>query len=412
MKIGYLVPEFPGQTHIFFWREIIALKELGIETGIISTRPPKISLQPHSWTEDAIGRTTYLIPHLRRFLPAAVMPSLATLLNGGDIRSTSLGRLSSFKKLLPIVACALKLKSHCELNNICHVHIHSCANCAYIGRVARDLGGPSYSLTLHNPLQCYGPDQIFKWKKAAFGIAITKKIHEEVTTTLGDFCPKYLSVSPMGVSAAKFQRTINYKPWEYGPIKLFCCGRLNRVKGYQELLQSVRQLKDQGVEVKLRIAGEDDQGGTGYRNEMTKLISSLAIADSVELLGAVSEECVKRELEACHIFVLASHEEPLGVAYMEAMSMEVPVIGTDAGGVSELITNGFTGVLVKPKSAEEITKAVCRLRSDPEECIRLGEAARKAMLALGTQINSPKIIAESVERLYSDTSRSLTKNSY
>ena len=40
MKIAYLVPEFPGQTHIFFWRERAALEKIGVGTAIVSTRHP------------------------------------------------------------------------------------------------------------------------------------------------------------------------------------------------------------------------------------------------------------------------------------------------------------------------------------------------------------------------------------
>jgi hypothetical protein len=38
--IGYLIPEFPGQTHIFFWREIQELRQLGIQPELVSTQPP------------------------------------------------------------------------------------------------------------------------------------------------------------------------------------------------------------------------------------------------------------------------------------------------------------------------------------------------------------------------------------
>ena len=39
-KIGYLIPEFPGQTHIFFWRELQALPGKGVSPELVSTRPP------------------------------------------------------------------------------------------------------------------------------------------------------------------------------------------------------------------------------------------------------------------------------------------------------------------------------------------------------------------------------------
>jgi hypothetical protein len=60
--IGYLIPEFPGQTHNFFWREKEALAECGVEVVIISTRrPPKNLVSPH-WAKKAINETLYLFP--------------------------------------------------------------------------------------------------------------------------------------------------------------------------------------------------------------------------------------------------------------------------------------------------------------------------------------------------------------
>jgi glycosyltransferase involved in cell wall biosynthesis len=58
------------------------------------------------------------------------------------------------------------------------------------------------------------------------------------------------------------------------------------------------------------------------------------------------------------IFILASHSEPLGVAYMEAMAMELATIGTAAGGVPEIITDRENGLLVPPKDADALAAAI------------------------------------------------------
>ena len=61
-RIGYLVPEFPGQTHTFFWREVNALEAKGIEVDFVSTRRPPSGLISHAWAALAIQRTVYLAP--------------------------------------------------------------------------------------------------------------------------------------------------------------------------------------------------------------------------------------------------------------------------------------------------------------------------------------------------------------
>ena len=52
-KLGYLVPQFPGQTHIFFWREIAALEAMGVAPVLFSTRRPPPGLIAHDWSQAA-----------------------------------------------------------------------------------------------------------------------------------------------------------------------------------------------------------------------------------------------------------------------------------------------------------------------------------------------------------------------
>ncbi|WP_258869595.1 hypothetical protein [Paracoccus thiocyanatus] len=62
LKIGFFIPEFPGQTHIFLWRERQALAELGIDAEPVSTRPPPRAVASHSWAAEAQAQTRYLMP--------------------------------------------------------------------------------------------------------------------------------------------------------------------------------------------------------------------------------------------------------------------------------------------------------------------------------------------------------------
>ena len=73
--------------------------------------------------------------------------------------------------------------------------------------------------------------------------------------------------------------------------------------------------------MRLQIAGEDEQGGSGYRQELEKIIEDKSMSECVELLGAVSEQLIRQGLEAAHIFALASLNEGVPVAVMEAMAI-------------------------------------------------------------------------------------------
>src|SRR5690242_12983037 len=62
VRLGYLVPEYPGQTHVMFQRELEQLAALGVEVDVVSTRRPAPGLSVHPWSDHARRRTTYLFP--------------------------------------------------------------------------------------------------------------------------------------------------------------------------------------------------------------------------------------------------------------------------------------------------------------------------------------------------------------
>src|ERR671931_327125 len=71
-RIGYLVPEFPGQTHIMFWRELAELRRQGAAVSVLSTRRPGRGARPHRWSDAAVAETIYLFPPRPGLMLAAV----------------------------------------------------------------------------------------------------------------------------------------------------------------------------------------------------------------------------------------------------------------------------------------------------------------------------------------------------
>jgi glycosyltransferase involved in cell wall biosynthesis len=235
----------------------------------------------------------------------------------------------------------------------------------------------SYSMILHGPLGDYGANQAAKWRNARFQIVITQALKRAVLDTLPCVNERYLYVAPMGIDPLCFSRSRPYLPYAPGqPLEIFSCARLNRAKGHAVLFEVIAMLRKGGLDVRLTVAGEDDAGGSGYRSDLERMVTERGLSAVVTLLGAVSEERVRAELERCHIFALLSDAEPLGVAYMEAMSMEIPVLGTRAGGVPELIQDGIHGILVAPRDAAGAHDAILRMIGEPQAMIRMGLKAR------------------------------------
>ncbi|MBS0123395.1 glycosyltransferase family 4 protein [Aestuariicoccus sp. KMU-90] len=391
MRIGYVVPQFPGQTHIFFWREIRALESLGHEVRVISTRRPPRGLIAHDWSDIAMERTHYL----DALAPGKILGGTARLLPRGLL--LWMLRDGLWRDAPVSLGAAQDLYSLSVDERLDHIHVHSCGRAALIAAFARQMGGPPYSLTLHGPLSDYGPGQRFKWRHAAFATVITRKLEGEVQQALAGSLPDRVIVRPMGVDTDSLRRDTPYAPPEKGrPLRIFSCGRLNIVKGHQDLMSAVRQLLDQGVDVRLEIAGEDDAGGTGYRAELEAHLKRLHLQDHVRLLGAIDAGAVKDKLAEAHLFVLASWHEPLGVAYMEAMAMGVPVIGTEAGGVPELIEDGRTGILVPPQNPATLARTIRDLAGDPARLRRYAEAGRAHVEAHFRSALGAETLAEAI----------------
>jgi len=406
IRIGYFVPEFPGQTHAFFWREKRVLEELGVQPGWLSTRQPPKKIISHSWAEQAVQETTYLTP----FKASDVFIALGEVLKAGPVRwghclqSIAAADDLSFKeklKLLAVMGMAGKLIHICRTQDWHHIHVHSCANSANLAIFTYLLGDISYSLTLHGPaLETYGKNQKQKWKYAKFGLVVSDKLLQDIQGKLDGFLPKVLVSVPMGVSLSEIYRHQPYTPWDEQQVcRIFSCGRLNPVKGHNYLLKTVEMLQQRGVKVHLKIAGEDEQGGTGYHQTLTHLIQSMKLEDSVELLGAVSQDRIRQELENAHIFALASHNEGIPVAVMEAMAMEVPVVVTDVGGNAELIQSGVDGALVPDQDPTAMADAIDNILKQPDLAQRLSHASRQKIATKFHDRRSAEIITECLENV-------------
>jgi colanic acid/amylovoran biosynthesis glycosyltransferase len=278
---------------------------------------------------------------------------------------------------LALIVVATRLIILIRRLGLAHVHVHSCGNAALIAMMANRLASVSYSLTLHGDLIDYGPQQPVKFRYAAFAITITRKLLAQIRETLKEDAPQNIGLAPMGVDRAAFKRVKPYEAWDgRSTLRLFSCGRLNYVKGHQDLIRAVRMLSNQGMDIVLEIAGEDDVGGDGYRRELETLIRNLDLIGRVSLLGAVSAEVVLQGLRKAHLFVLASHHEPLGVAIMEAMSCAVPVVATNLGGVPELIDHGIDGYLVSPGDPPILAGAIEYVATSPAVATAFSNAGR------------------------------------
>ena len=180
-----------------------------------------------------------------------------------------------------------------------------------------------------------------------------------------------------------------------GVLTLQFVGRLVEQKNVPLLLRALRLARDQGVEARLRIAGDGP-----LRPACEELVRSLQLAGSVEMLGERRD--ATRLIDASHAVVLPSLREGLSNVVLEAMMAGRPVIGSAVGGNVELIEPDVTGLLFPSGDERALAAAIVRLAGDPALRARMGAEARKRAL----ERYSLQAMVERMQRHYSECARS------
>lgn len=139
-------------------------------------------------------------------------------------------------------------------------------------------------------------------------------------------------------------------------------------KGHDILIRAFSILRERNPELDLVLAGDGNQYA-----DCVSLARTLGISDSVRFLGMVKPSQIPALLAGCEVFVLASRREPFGIAVLEAMAAQKPVVASRVGGLPEIITHMENGLLVEPESPEALAEAIQLLLDDPELGRRLAD---------------------------------------
>jgi glycosyltransferase involved in cell wall biosynthesis len=145
---------------------------------------------------------------------------------------------------------------------------------------------------------------------------------------------------------------------------------LRNKKGHQDILDAVPAVLDQYPETHFVFAGDGPQW-----EKLRKRIAADCLGERVHMLGLRRD--VTNILAALDIFVLPTHQEALGTAFIEAGAMGLPVVATAVDGVPEVVVDGRTGLLVPLRDGSAIARAICTLLADMEYRKKLGTAAAR-----------------------------------
>ena len=130
-----------------------------------------------------------------------------------------------------------------------------------------------------------------------------------------------------------------------------------------------------GIKPQLHIYG----GGT-LLEEMKELTRTLGIENAVTFFGTIPNFEVPKAIQSMDVFINCSKQESFGVALVEAMACEVPVIATDTEGFREVVVNEETGIVLKDREPITMAEAIISLLTDKELSSKYGKAGRKRVV--------------------------------
>jgi glycosyltransferase involved in cell wall biosynthesis len=169
-------------------------------------------------------------------------------------------------------------------------------------------------------------------------------------------------------------------------------GLLSPRKGVLDLIEASRMLQAQGVRHELRLLG-----GTPDEGPAAAVPVHEAAAGAAELLGTRSPEDMPRAYAEADVFCLPSWWEAMPLSVLEAMAAGLPVVATDVGDVSRLVTPAC-GRVVPAQSPELLADALRPLLEDESLRRRMGRSARRR----ARSTFSSSATADAIGRLYDE----------
>jgi glycosyltransferase involved in cell wall biosynthesis len=169
-------------------------------------------------------------------------------------------------------------------------------------------------------------------------------------------------------------------------------GRLEPAKGYEGLIRALPAIVQAVPSVQVVI------GGQGFLKEnLLRLAESLGVKQRVQLLGFKDD--VRDVLEAGDIYVQPSLCEALGYGLLEALTMELPAVITNVGGMPEIVESGSNGLVVPAKRPEALAAAVATLAKDHSIRRRFGAVGRMRVQAAFSMANMREVTFDLYRRI-------------
>ena len=328
-------------------------------------------------TLEPAGAQTLLLDLIARIDPARYACSIAYLIGDRGVAASGapcpildLSREGRFDPL-----CLPRLAGHLRAERIDLVHTHL-VHGGVVGKLAAKLAGVGATVTTrHYARESKSRSFVYRLEDRLTGgadrvIAVSAAVREFLTSE-GIVEKEKVRLLPNAIDFARFDPARFARARAASPTVIGTIGRLHPQKGHDVLIRAFAELRRHCPGAKLEIVGEG-----AMRGPLQALIERLGLSDAICLVGNVPPDRIPDRLAGWSLFVLPSRWEGFGLALLEAMAMELPVVATAVEGTLELIEPDVTGLLIPPDDPPALSSAMAYLLADPERARAMGKEAR------------------------------------
>jgi len=274
-----------------------------------------------------------------------------------------------------LLAEAVHLRARTRELGIRHLHVHFGTDAAVVAHLVNQLGGSTYSMTLH--------------AKDIYRNTVDRTILDRLVTcsrysvTVCDANVEHLHGLVGEEAKARIRRLYNgidlhahaNQRLERDVDHVLGVGRLVEKKGFDLLLAATQALAASGRPVRVTIVGEGEE-----RSSLEADIATRGLGDRVKLVGALGQDGVRDLMARATCMALPcrvgddGNRDALPTVLLEAQAAGLPCISTPVTGIPEILDRGDAGLLVPEDDASALADALARLLDDAALRTRISEA--------------------------------------
>jgi len=361
-RVLFLTSNFPrwkgDQTTPFIINLADDLVRMGWSVDVLAPHAPGAAVRERIGDID-VYRFRYLFPESQE----------TVCYSGGALANLRKNPVNYLKLPFLVFAELFALLAHVLRERYDVVHTHWILPQGFCGAVVRSVTKVPHVLSVHgSDVFALGGRIVSKFKSFSLrrcdAITVNSTATEEAVRRCVD--GQTLSRIPMGVDVPDMEafapsaKEIRDMYRGNSDVVMLFVGRLVREKGVDDFISAAQMILAEGIGVTALLIGEGPE-----RMALEAEAKELGVSANVHFLGWIEHKELPAYMAAADVLVGPSMIEGQGLVFAEALMAGVPVVATNIGGITDIVIDGETGLLVEPGNPEQIRSAVMRLRSEP-----------------------------------------------